>query len=78
MSIDCDQFEDAPGGGGAVCGQLRVVVRPAVGVGPLSVREARELTREIAQALAVAWDKVVEAYQRRVWEPLGYGSWDCY
>ncbi|MBV9648716.1 MAG: hypothetical protein JO296_01075, partial [Pseudonocardiales bacterium] len=66
------------GNDSGVCGQLRVMARPAVGVGPLSVREARELTREIAQALAVAWDKVVEAYQRRVWEPLGYGSWDCY
>ncbi|MFL6146910.1 MAG: hypothetical protein ACJ72I_05240 [Pseudonocardiaceae bacterium] len=45
---------------------------------PLSELEARELTREIAQTLAVAWEKVVEAYQRRVWEPLGYGSWDSY
>jgi hypothetical protein len=45
---------------------------------PLSASEARELTREIAETLAVAWDKVVEAYQRRVWEPLGYGSWDSY
>ena len=78
MPVRCDQYEDRLGSDSGVCGQLRVMARPAVGVGPLSVREARELTREIAQALAVAWDKVVEAYQRRVWEPLGYGSWDCY
>jgi hypothetical protein len=45
---------------------------------PLSELEARALTQEIAQTLALAWDKVVEAYQRRVWEPLGYGSWDSY
>jgi hypothetical protein len=45
---------------------------------PLSELEAQALTREIAQTLALAWDKVVEAYQRRVWEPLGYGSWDSY
>jgi hypothetical protein len=50
----------------------------AVDVLPLSESEARELTRQIAQALAVAWDKVVQAYQRRVWEPLGYDSWDSY
>lgn len=49
-----------------------------VSLRPLSESEARELTREIAQTLALAWDKVVEAYQRRVWEPLGYGSWDSY
>src|SRR2546423_3364857 len=49
-----------------------------VSLGPLSELEARALTREIAQTLALAWDKVVEAYQRRVWEPLGYGSWDSY
>jgi hypothetical protein len=50
----------------------------AVSLRPLSELEARELTREIAQTLALAWDKVVEAYQRRVWEPLGYESWDSY
>jgi hypothetical protein len=51
---------------------------PVVELGPLSEQEARELTRQIAQTLAVAWDKIVEAYQRRVWEPLGYDSWDSY
>jgi hypothetical protein len=54
------------------------MIQAAVSVHLLSEREARELTREIADTLAVAWDKVVEAYQRRVWEPLGYGSWDSY
>jgi hypothetical protein len=54
------------------------MIQAAVSVHPLSELEARKLTREIADTLAVAWDKVVEAYQRRVWEPLGYGSWDSY
>jgi len=76
MSIHCDQSEDTPGSGSGACGQLQVVVRSAVGA--LSATEARKLTREIAETLAVAWDKVVEAYQRRVWEPLGYASWDTY
>jgi hypothetical protein len=53
------------------------MIGSAVSLHPLSESQARELTREIAQTLAVAWDKIVEAYQRRVWEPLGYGSWDC-
>lgn len=54
------------------------MIQSEADLGPLSVWEARELTREIAETLAVAWDKVVEAYRRRVWEPLGYGSWDSY
>jgi hypothetical protein len=54
------------------------LVAPPVELGPLSEQEARELTRQIADTLAVAWDKIVEAYQRRVWEPLGYDSWDSY
>ena len=54
------------------------MIQPGVDRGALSVQEARELTRQIAQTLALAWDLVVAAYQRRVWEPLGYGSWDSY
>ncbi len=54
------------------------LIQSAARLRPLSESEARELTEEIAQTLALAWDKVVEAYQRRVWEPLGYGSWDSY
>jgi len=45
---------------------------------PLSEFEARRLTRRINEALSVAWELVAEAYARRVWEPLGYGSWDAY
>jgi hypothetical protein len=44
----------------------------------LSEFEARWLTRKINEALAMAWDLVAEAYARRVWESLGYGSWDAY
>jgi hypothetical protein len=54
------------------------VIPSAISLRPLSESQARLLTQEIAETLAVAWDKVVEAYQRRVWEPLGYGSWDSY
>jgi hypothetical protein len=53
-------------------------LEPAVSPSPLLEWEARQLTREIADTLAIAWDKIVAAYQRRVWEPLGYSSWDCY
>jgi len=45
---------------------------------PLSEFEARRLARQITEALAVAWDLVARAYAGRVWEPLGYPSWDAY
>lgn len=45
---------------------------------PLSEIEARRLTNQINGALTVAWDLVITAYERRVWEPLGYASWDSY
>ena len=77
-AIPCGQAENTAGIG--ACGGERqsVMIESAVGFGPLSEREARQLTQEIAQTLALAWDLVVTAYQRRVWEPLGYGSWDSY
>lgn len=48
------------------------------GDSPLSEIEARRLTNQINGALTVAWDLVITAYERRVWEPLGYASWDSY
>ncbi len=51
---------------------------PANHLQPLSELEARKLTREIASTIDIAWEKIVEAYHRRVWIPLGYGSWDSY
>lgn len=45
---------------------------------PLSEIEARRLTNQINGALTVAWDLVITAYERGVWEPLGYASWDSY
>lgn len=45
---------------------------------PLSEFEAHQLTRRITDALAVAWDLVAEAYASRIWQPLGYPSWDAY
>lgn len=39
---------------------------------------ARALTDQLRQSLAVSWELLVEAYQRRAWAALGYGSWDAY
>lgn len=39
---------------------------------------ARALTDQLRQSLTVAWDLLVEAYQRRAWAALGYQSWDAY
>jgi transposase-like protein len=39
---------------------------------------ARALTDQLRQSLAVSWELLVEAYQRRAWAALGYQSWDAY
>ena len=39
---------------------------------------ARALTDQLRQSLTIAWDLLVEAYQRRAWAALGYPSWDAY
>ncbi|MFI5720198.1 hypothetical protein [Nocardia sp. NPDC051750] len=44
----------------------------------LSESEARELTARIRTGLETTWELIQEAWYRRVWEPLGYGSWDSY
>ena len=50
----------------------------AVLTGVLTEADARTLTAEIRGALVVAWDKIVIAYNGRVWNALGYDSWDDY
>lgn len=40
--------------------------------------EAREHTEKINVAVGIAGDLVVEAWNRRIWVPLGYASWEDY
>lgn len=44
----------------------------------LSEDDARDLTDRIVSNLEVTWDLVVECYQRRAWDALGYDSWNHY
>lgn len=44
----------------------------------LTAKEARTLTARIRDALALADDLLVKAYEGRVWEPLGYATWAAY
>jgi hypothetical protein len=44
----------------------------------LSAGEARRLTGQIRDALAVADDLLARAYAGRAWEPLGHRSWEAY
>jgi hypothetical protein len=44
----------------------------------LTEAEARELTDRIRANLEVTSELIVEAYVRRAWWALGYGSWDFY
>jgi len=45
---------------------------------PLDVARARRLTRQLREALTVAVDLVVQVFEGRAWEALGYVSWDEY
>jgi ParB family chromosome partitioning protein len=40
--------------------------------------EARALTDAIKRSVETTWDLIVDAYQRRAWDALGYGSWGVY
>lgn len=40
--------------------------------------EATEITGKISDAINVAWELIIEAYQRRAWVALGYDNWDAY
>lgn len=44
----------------------------------MTAAEARQLTSEIRNALAVADDKLVKAWEARAWAALDYGSWGEY
>ena len=46
--------------------------------GQCSEATARALTDQLRQSLAVSWELLVEAYQRRAWAALGYETWDAY
>ena len=44
----------------------------------MSVEAARALTDEIRADAEMLWAKIVDAYTGRVWQILGYSSWDTY
>lgn len=44
----------------------------------LGAEEARDLTNRIRQTGSVLWALIVKAFDGRVWESLGYESWDAY
>lgn len=43
-----------------------------------TVERARELTDQLRGSLEISWRLLREAFHNRVWEPLGYESWDAY
>lgn len=45
---------------------------------PLTAADARELTDQIAEGLADVHSLIVQAWEGRVWEPLGYETWDAW
>ena len=45
---------------------------------PLSQADARELTDQIAEGLADVHSLIVQAWEGRVWEPLGFETWDAW
>lgn len=44
----------------------------------LSKDQARDLTDRIKTMLSDTWSLIMDAYKLRVWESLGYESWDAY
>jgi len=44
----------------------------------LSPEQARRLTDRIKASVEAIWELVIEAYQLRAWDALGYASWDDY
>lgn len=44
----------------------------------LAANEARQLTDKIRAGLEGIYQLIIDAYQHRVWMPLGYSSWDEY
>ena len=45
---------------------------------PLNETDARELTNQIAEGLADVHALIVQAWEGRVWEPLGFETWDAW
>jgi len=46
--------------------------------GDLDEIQARQLTDEINRDLSNLWDRIIQAWNGRVWLALGYGSWDTW
>lgn len=44
----------------------------------VALDRARSITQEIRDHLKVSWGLIAHAYEIRIWEPLGYDSWDAY
>ena len=44
----------------------------------MTVEEAKELTQRIRESAGQLWELIANAYTHRVWEVLGYSSWDEY
>lgn len=45
---------------------------------PLNEADARALTDQIAEGLADVHSLIVQAWEGRVWEPLGFATWDAW
>lgn len=45
---------------------------------PLNEADARELTEQIAEGLADVHSLIVQAWEGRAWESLGYQTWDAW
>lgn len=45
---------------------------------PLNEADARGLTEQIAEGLADVHSLIVQAWEGRVWEPLGFETWDAW
>ncbi len=47
-------------------------------IGEVETSEARSRARRIRDHMEEVWPLVIEAYQKRDWEALGYDSWEAY
>ena len=44
----------------------------------MNKRQAQQLTKRIRQHVADLSDLVIEAFDGKIWQPMGYDSWDAY
>jgi transposase len=45
---------------------------------PLNIARARRLTKQLREALTLALDLLLEVFEGRAWEALGYPTWEAY